>query len=71
MMKIIKKPAEAFRKDCDRCGCIFEYDLDEINKRDSVAEQDTIKCPGCGKEMAHHGKWDSVEYNDEPEEMYF
>lgn len=70
-MTIIKKAAEAFRKECDRCGCIFEYDLNEINKRDGVGEQDTVKCPICGKETAHHGKWDSVEYNDETEELYF
>lgn len=71
MMKIIKKSAQAFRKECDWCGCIFEYDLSEINKRDGVAEQDTIKCPGCGKEMAHHGKWDSVEYKERDRETGF
>lgn len=71
MMKFVKMPSKAFRKDCERCGCIFEYELSDVNQRDSIGEQDTVKCPGCGKEMAHHGKWDSVEYNDEIEELDF
>lgn len=71
MKKIIKNGANQFRKECDRCGCIFEYDLDEVNKRDGVGEQDTVRCPGCGKNMPHHGKWDSVEYFEEEEELDF
>ena len=43
MIKIIKEGKTDFRKACDKCGCIFEYNVEDIN--DSY-----IKCPTCHKE---------------------
>lgn len=43
MIKIIKEGKTDFRKTCDKCGCIFEYNVEDIN--DSY-----IKCPTCHKE---------------------
>lgn len=46
MIKIIKPGKTDFRLTCDKCGCIFEYNVEDID--DSY-----IKCPTCGK--MHYG----------------
>lgn len=43
MIKIIKPGKTDFRMTCNKCGCIFEYNVEDIN--DSY-----IKCPTCHKE---------------------
>lgn len=42
MIKVIKEGKTDFRKTCDKCGCIFEYDLSDIN-------DGKIECPCCKK----------------------
>ena len=42
MIKIIKPGKLDFRITCDKCGCIFEYTMEDIY--DSF-----VKCPTCGK----------------------
>ena len=46
MIKIIKEGKTDFRMTCDKCGCIFEYNVEDIT--DSY-----IKCPTCHKQ--HYG----------------
>ena len=46
MIKIIKEGKTDFRMTCDKCGCVFEYNVEDIN--DSY-----IKCPTCHKQ--HYG----------------
>ena len=43
MIKIIKPGKTDFRKTCDKCGCIFEYNVEDI-------DDCYIKCPTCHKE---------------------
>jgi hypothetical protein len=57
MIKIIKQGKVDFRKTCDKCGCIFEYNLEDID--DSY-----IKCPTCYKK--HYGFDDDYNINSEP-----
>lgn len=46
MIKIIKPGKTDFRLTCDKCGCVFEYNVEDID--DSY-----VKCPTCGK--MHYG----------------
>lgn len=61
-MKIISKGNK--NVECNRCGCIMEFDSKDIHKRivqvsDSVwfssltkpVEHEYIECPQCGKEI--------------------
>ena len=50
MIKIIKPGKTDFRLTCDKCGCIFEYNVEDI-------EDSYIKCPTCGK--MHYGFQDT------------
>ena len=43
MIKIIKEGKTDFRITCDKCGCIFEYNVADI-------DDCYIKCPTCGKQ---------------------
>ena len=43
MIKIIRPGKTDFRMTCNKCGCIFEYNVEDI--KDSY-----IKCPTCHKE---------------------
>lgn len=42
MIKIIKEGKTEFRKTCDKCGCVFEYEHSDI-------DDGKIKCPCCKK----------------------
>jgi hypothetical protein len=42
MIKIIKDGKTDFRMTCDKCGCVFEYNVADI-------EDCYIKCPTCRK----------------------
>lgn len=46
MIKIIKPGKTDFRMTCDKCGCVFEYNVVDI-------DDGYIKCPTCGKK--HYG----------------
>ena len=43
MIRIIKEGKTDFRITCDKCGCIFEYNVADI-------DDCYIKCPTCGKQ---------------------
>ena len=44
MIKIIKPGNLNFVKTCDKCGCVFEYEIIDINNG-------FIKCPTCSKDL--------------------
>lgn len=46
MIKIITPGKTDFRMTCDKCGCVFEYNVVDI-------DDGYIKCPTCGKK--HYG----------------
>lgn len=43
MIKIIKAGKTDFRMTCNKCGCVFEYNVEDIN-------DGYIKCPTCHKD---------------------
>jgi hypothetical protein len=50
MIRIITPGKTDFRMTCDKCGCIFEYNVEDI-------DDGYIKCPTCGK--MHYGFQDT------------
>lgn len=50
MIRIITPGKTDFRMTCDKCWCIFEYNVEDI-------EDGYIKCPTCGK--MHYGFQDT------------
>ena len=48
MKKIIKGAFTRFRTDCQKCGCEFEYELED------VVTGLEVKCPDCGFHTPHH-----------------
>ena len=49
MIKIIKEGQKIFTRTCDRCGCKFQYDLDDLSGLDY------INCPCCHTTLTHIG----------------
>lgn len=49
MIKIIKEGQKIFIRTCDRCGCKFQYDLDDLSGLDY------INCPCCHTTLTHIG----------------
>ena len=58
MKNIINKPIK-YSLTCKHCGCVFEYELSDINKFDR------IKCAHRNFKNKHKGCC-NVEYKDEP-----
>lgn len=48
-MKIIKEGKKTFRLTCSKCGCEFEYELDEIG----TTIPGKVECPCCGEYLYH------------------
>lgn len=50
-IKIIKQAAERFTMECHRCECVFEYNLEDINKKYT---QESVICPVCNGVNPHN-----------------
>jgi hypothetical protein len=50
MIKIVKPGQREFHGYCDRCGCEFTYEFEDISIRG------TVECPTCGKHYYHPSK---------------
>lgn len=50
MIKIVKPGQREFHGYCDRCGCEFTYEFEDI----SISG--TVECPTCGKHYYHPSK---------------
>jgi hypothetical protein len=50
MIKIVKPGQKEFHGYCDRCGCEFTYEFEDI----SISG--TVECPTCGKHYYHPSK---------------
>ena len=48
MIKIIKDGQKEFIKTCNKCGCEFSYNLDDLY-------YDQVKCPCCENKVWHYG----------------
>lgn len=46
-MKIVEKGYSSFRHRCNKCGCLFEYELIDID------DEDYVTCPWCGIKCIH------------------
>lgn len=49
MIKTIKEGQKVFTRICNRCGCEFSYELEDLNAVDFV------QCPCCHKSLTHIG----------------
>ncbi len=49
MIKIIEQGQKTFTKTCDRCGCKFQYDLNDLYGLDYIS------CPCCYTTLKHIG----------------
>ena len=63
MIKVVKHGNQIYEKTCDRCGCVFTYDINDTDK----VEMDTfekfqlgnpggysfVRCPECGNKVYH------------------
>lgn len=50
MIKIIKDGKKEFKATCPVCGCEFSYELEDLQQ---TLTHKIVKCPCCGKEVAH------------------
>ena len=50
MIKVIKPGQKEFKGFCDRCGCEFTYEFEDISISGAV------ECPTCGKHYYHPSK---------------
>lgn len=49
-IKVIKHGEKTFQTTCPLCGCIFEYETEDIVKdEDSLGKHYYVKCPDCGE----------------------
>ena len=55
MIEIIREPKERFETYCPRCGCVFAYELEDVD--DDI---DMVECPACGK-FVEHVAWSRYE----------
>ncbi len=46
MIKIIKKGTKQ-TVECERCGCLFSFDTNDINYGNQHDPERTINCPQC------------------------
>lgn len=51
MKKILTPKKSNFIGKCTICGCIFLYEIEDINF--SFVFMPTVKCPECGRMMNH------------------
>ena len=63
MIKIIKAGQKEFIGFCDRCGCEFTYELDDLKLSCS---SDKVNCPTCGKDYYHSTKNKEHEFATKP-----
>lgn len=50
-IKIIKEPTSLFTMECEKCECVFTYNIDDITKHISF---EYIQCPCCKEEIPHY-----------------
>lgn len=57
MIKVIKHGETTFLGKCDRCGCEFTYNLDDVN----IAN--TVPCPDCIGRVYHKLETNRIKSN--------
>ena len=60
MINIIKNGKSKFKTTCERCLCVFEYDLSDLFKMISC---EYVRCPHCKNDVLHYP---SKEDNENP-----
>lgn len=57
MKIVIRRAFTKFRKECNRCGCIFSYGIEDLEEN-FCSFHDEVTCPCCGKKFYHDPKLD-------------
>ena len=65
MIRIIKDGSKKYTTTCESCGCVFEYQAEDVTKRTAwddhgghypVCDFYEIKCPYCGRMIEFDSK---------------
>lgn len=48
MIKVIKSKQDKFTRQCDKCACIYEYELEDIDNENNTT------CPECNNKNFHY-----------------
>jgi hypothetical protein len=51
---IIKDGSSTFHGLCDRCGCVFDYQPEDVGQ-DHVRSLAVVSCPTCRHSLVHFG----------------
>ena len=67
-MKVIKHGKKEFIGIYSRCGCVFNYTIDDLNARVSITNGE-VNCPDCGRKFYHKDQSvkDKLVMHDRPE----
>lgn len=47
MITVIEHGYKKYRIRCDKCNCLYEYELEDVT-------QDSVDCPDCGQSNCHN-----------------
>lgn len=50
-IEIIRKPTPLFTMECEKCECIFTYNIYDLTKYISL---EYVKCPCCKEDIPHY-----------------
>ena len=66
MIEIIKKGDEAPKKraECQHCGCVFDYQKDDVQTIFAGSYKKIVRCPQCDR-ILHMPEWDDMEVIDD------
>ena len=63
-IEVIRKPTDSFTMECERCECVFRYNIDDLVKFISA---EYVECPCCKIDIPHskRKKYESDRANNE------
>ena len=63
-IKVITPGLKKFQATCPICGCVFEYELEDLQEGEGIYSGEFyIKCPDCGKAINHEEHIKPISYN--------
>lgn len=66
MVKIIKEGKKTFETTCSRCGCVFSYQLCDLD----VALKRYLYCPCCNNQVYHKDQSSAgITYDESTKDM--